>query len=512
MNAETFLKLQNGSDIRGIALPGVPGEDVDLTPERAARLAGAFVRWLSEKTGRPAGKLRIAAGRDPRLSGPALLAACVSAMAENGARVADCGLASTPAMFMSTVLPGHGCDGALMLTASHLPFNRNGLKFFTKQGGLEKEEIAEICRMAAEEVPAAPAGAVGRDDRLMADYSAHLVGVVRRGAADPEDYEHPLRGLKIIVDAGNGSGGFFASRVLAPLGADTSGSCFLEPDGAFPNHIPNPENETAMKSICGAVRSSRADLGVIFDTDVDRAGAVDASGKEINRNRIIALMAAILLEERPGATLVTDSVTSDELAAYIAALGGKHHRFKRGYRNVIDEAVRLNKAGVDCPLAIETSGHGALRENYFLDDGAYLVSKILVKAARLKRQGKTIDSLLSRLGEPLESREFRMRIKPPDFKAYGAGVLEKLAEYAKSRPDFQVAPENYEGLRVSFAPGEGAGWFLLRMSLHEPLMPLNIESREKGGTKVIAKKIHAFLSRFDGLDLSPLTEFLGREE
>lgn len=133
------------------------------------------------------------------------------------------------------------------------------------------------------------------------------------------------------MDAGNGAGGFYAEKVLLPLGADTTGSQFLEPDGRFPNHIPNPENETAMRSVCEAVKNSGADFGIIFDTDVDRAGAVDENGEEINRNRLIALISAILLAEKPG-TIVTDSVTSDGLAQFIEAHGGKHCRFRRGYK------------------------------------------------------------------------------------------------------------------------------------------------------------------------------------
>lgn len=113
--------------------------------------------------------------------------------------------------------------------------------------------------------------------------------------------DKPLAGKKIIVDAGNGAGGFYVDKVLVPLGADTEGSRFLEPDGNFPNHIPNPENERAMEAICEQVKKSGADLGIIFDTDVDRAGAVDDTGAEINRNRLIALVSAILLSERAAA-------------------------------------------------------------------------------------------------------------------------------------------------------------------------------------------------------------------
>ena len=132
-------------------------------------------------------------------------------------------------------------------------------------------------------------------------------------------------------------------------------------------------------------------MGVIFDTDVDRGGAVDNRGEGDQPNRLVAVAAAIALEGNEG-TVVTDSITSSGLKLYIEnTLGGKHHRFKRGYKNVINEALRLNQGGLTA-RGIETSGHAALRENYFLDDGAYLVTKIIIKMARLKRRGKTLDS------------------------------------------------------------------------------------------------------------------------
>ena len=187
-----------------------------------------------------------------------------------------------------------------------------------------------------------------------------------------------------------------------------------------------------MASICEAVKEQKADLGVIFDTDVDRGGAVDHQGEEINRNRLVAVASAIALEGNEGGTIVTDSITSSGLKSYIEeTLGGKHHRFKRGYKNVINEAIRLNQEGINCPLAIETSGHAALRENYFLDDGAYLVTKIIIKMAQLKKEGKTLESLLAPLQEPKESVEVRMPILTEDFRACGEQVISGLEAYAK---------------------------------------------------------------------------------
>jgi phosphomannomutase len=504
LSAVNWKALQNGSDIRGIALPGVPHETVNLTPAVVTQLSQAFTDWLSQRRDKAPNTLTIALGRDSRLSGDSLAAAAIAGISRLGARVINVGLASTPAMFMSTVHPITQADGAIMLTASHLPFNRNGLKFFTAQGGLDKADISAILALAAQGTAVATIPGSVENLDFMGHYAASLVEFVRARVNHPDHYDQPLRGLNIIVDAGNGAGGFYVDRVLHPLGADTTGSQFLEPDGHFPNHVPNPEDNAAMAAICQAVLAHQADLGIIFDTDVDRGAAVDAHGQALNRNRLIALLAAITLREYPGTTIVTDSITSTGLTYFIEQkLGGKHHRFKRGYKNVINEAIRLNQAGHPCHLAIETSGHGAIKENYFLDDGAYLVTKLLVELARLQQTGQSLTALIADLPEPQESQEFRLAIHAADFKAYGQQVITDLEAFSQDQPDWQIAPSNYEGIRVNCTGSTEKGWFLLRLSLHDPVIPLNIESEVAGGVATIAKRLQGFLQHFSELDQSP---------
>ncbi len=497
-----YKKLQNGSDIRGVAIEGVEGQPVTLTEEASRDIGRGFALWLSKKTGKTSG-LRVAVGRDSRLSGERLSGFICEAMSEQGIEVTDFGMASTPAMFMATITEGYEFDGTVMITASHLPFNRNGFKFFTRDGGLESANIKEILAFAeGDETTGASGGKIVKGE-FMDTYAAILADKIR--AATGED--KPLFGFKIVVDAGNGAGGFYVDKVLKPLGADTNGSRFLEPDGSFPNHIPNPEDKDAMKSITEAVKTTGADLGIIFDTDVDRAGAVLSDGSELNRNRIIAMLSAILLREHPGTTIVTDSITSTGLAAFIKEKGGVHHRFKRGYRNVINESIRLNNEGRDSQLAIETSGHGALKENYFLDDGAYLVTKLLIELARGKSEGYTLESLIETLREPAESVEFRMNIMLDDFKAYGQKVIDELKAYAESKSGWSLEESNFEGVRVNLDKDHGNGWFLLRLSLHDPLLPLNIESDEVGGAKKIAAELSEFIKGYDKLSADKFLEF-----
>ena len=509
MHETDFLKLQNGSDIRGVALEGVDGEHINLTHEVCRNVGAAFALWLSEKTGRSTESLVIGVGRDSRLSGEALENALVEGLAARQADIVLCSLATTPAMFMGTVFEETNFDGSIMITASHLPFNRNGFKFFDKSGGLEHSDITELLRLAAaQQIAAACPVTAGqnctpkcRSFDLIARYSDHLRSAILSGLSFHA--EKPLTHLKIAVDAGNGAGGFFAEQVLKELGADTSGSRFLDPDGTFPNHIPNPENKAAMEAAKTATVQSRSDLGLIFDTDVDRMSAVLANGTEVNRDAIIAMTAAILAPDYPHSTIVTDSVTSDRLTFFLEQeLGLKHLRYMRGYKNVINKCRELNDQGIPCPLAMETSGHGALKENYYLDDGAFLAVKLVTALANARHEGKNIESLIAKLPPLVEEAELRFKIRGEDFKEYGAAVLQAFKERAE-KAGFEL-PQSYEGVRISFKSGDTQGWMLLRLSLHDPVMPLNIESAHKGGLAKLKAAARALLDGFDRLDISAL--------
>ncbi|KAJ6727246.1 PHOSPHOGLUCOSAMINE MUTASE FAMILY PROTEIN [Salix purpurea] len=542
-----FMKLQNGSDIRGVAVAGVEGEPVTLTEPVTEAIAAAFSAWLLEMKRDDASKpLRVSVGHDSRISAQVLQDAVSRGIAGAGLDVVQYRLASTPAMFNSTLTEDEAflcpVDGAIMITASHLPYNRNGFKFFTNAGGLGKADIKNILERAADIYKSFTDEGLMKSKRkasesikrvdYMTVYTSNLVKAVRKAA---ENIERPLEGFHIVVDAGNGAGGFFAvSHIVISLaffclcktlvkkffnlwGLSLLAASFLEPDGLFPNHIPNPEDKTAMKAITQAVLENKADLGIIFDTDVDRSAAVDSTGHEFNRNRLIALMSAIVLEEHPGTTIVTDSVTSDGLTTFIEKkLGGKHHRFKRGYKNVIDEAVRLNSVGEESHLAIETSGHGALKENHWLDDGAYLMVKVLNKLASARASGiaggsKVLTDLVEGLQEPGVAVELRLKIdqnhpdlKGGSFREYGVAVLRLLENHIESDPKLQKAPVNYEGVRAS---GFG-GWFLLRLSLHDPVLPLNIEAASHEDAVKLGLAVSSAVKEFHALDMSALDKFI----
>lgn len=472
--------LLSGSDVRGVAL----GENAELTTDAAAKIGYAFAKWYEQKTGK---KLKTAAiGRDSRLTGEALAEAFALGLITAGVRVLDTGLATSPAMFMLTKTPKYGAEAGIMITASHMPKDRNGIKIVTEDGGLAPGDVAKILALAEDIVLDFEPGGAREPIDFMPEYAAGLVETVRARTGK----ERPLEGAKIVVDAGNGAGGFFVRDVLVPLGADTDGSRYLEPDGSFPNHIPNPEDAAAIAAIEQAVLENGADMGIIFDTDVDRSAIVDEQRRPINKSAFIAFIAGLLLEDAPGAVIVTDSVTSTGLADYIKRHGGRHHRFKRGYKNVIDEAKRLNAAGENAVLAMETSGHGAVKENYFLDDGAYLAVLSLAAFARAKEKGLPVSEYLADYHYPLEECEIRLVIDDTDFKKAGADFIEAFKDYAKAQPGWSLEEPNYEGVRVNCGPQDG--WILVRQSLHEPKLPVNIESDAPGGAAEIEARFRAF--------------------
>ncbi len=498
---DNLLYLKSGTDIRGTAIEK-EGKDIDLTDTRLSTITASYVNFLKNKLGKDS--LKVTVGYDSRVSSERISRVVTRTLADLGVKVYDCGLSSTPSMFMSII--NFAVDSAVMITASHLPMEMNGLKFFTRQGGFSGNDIKEILSYAEKneyQLKSETQKAEKLDN--MKKYCKDLCDMIKEGVNAP-NYDRPLENLKIVVDAGNGVGAFYAERVLAVLGADISGSCYLEPDGRFPNHIPNPENKQAMQSICDAVKKANADLGVIFDTDCDRAACVDKNAQEINRNKLVALAAYIALKDNKGGIIVTDSVTSDGLAEFIEKdLGGVHHRFKRGYKNVIDEAIRLeNEEKKSAPLAIETSGHAAFKENYYLDDGAYLITRIIIEAAKLNKEGKQIEDIISSLKTPVEEKEIRFTIKLDDFREYGLSVINDFKALCEKTEGITVSPVNYEGVRVNFNEASGDGWQLLRMSVHEPLLVLNCESNKDGGVNEMLTFFKAFIEKYDKLDLSKL--------
>lgn len=498
-----WKQFLSGSDIRGIATDSVKDEKINLTNEAVQKIIYGFARWLYEKTSLPYSSMIVSVGHDSRVSAFRIKTVIINSLRSLGIKIYDCSLASTPAM--STSISTLSCTAAIQITASHHPSNRNGIKFFTADGGLSNSNIREILEICQKNIDMDIPNNKGEVKiiNIMNYYCNNLIKFICNELKCSED-SNPLKGLKIVVDAGNGAGGFFATEILQKLGADTQGSIFLNPDGNFPNHIPNPEDEKAMKSIIKATIDSKADLGIIFDTDVDRVGFVDSKGSKISNNRLIALVSCIILKKYPGSMIVTDSVTSDKLEEFISSLGGNQFRFKRGYNNIISAAKKFNNSGVDCYLAIETSGHAAFKNNNFVDDGAYLACLVITELINLKKRSMTISNLLESFIDSREKIELRIKVNGDKSEEMSAKVLSKLKNYYLTLKNCEMDENNLEGVRLRFNSRWQEGWCLLRKSVHDPILVFNAESYVNGGVKSIVDTLKPFFSMFEFIDLNSL--------
>lgn len=341
---------------------------------------------------------------------------------------------------------------------------------------------------------------------FMPHYAASLSAAIRKEVGSSSD--KPLLGLKIVLNAGNGSGGFFHS-VLEGLGADVSASIGVEPDGIFPNGIPNPEKQQMIDDTIAKCQEVEADLGILLDTDADRSGFVAPVGdnqyEPLNRNRLIALLSVIFSRSSPGCAIVTDSVTSDGLADFLEDdLGLQHVRYLKGYANVIGKAKDLTNTGVaNAEVAIETSGHCAMQENGYLDDGTYTAVKVIGLLAREKSESQDgscpdLLSLISGMKEMAEVAEVRMNVKDGSLESTATvfdRATQEIEKLCSEREAWALDEGNLEGIRVRTGAG---GFFMLRKSLHDPLVSLQVEAESKA--EALESIVKPLLEQFQSVD------------
>jgi len=528
-------QLISGSDIRGrfvdhpqVGSMSAIAQEIRkstlpaLTPFAAHCLGYAYATFLTDTIPHK-DEITICIGKDPRHHG-LILADAFARGAEgvDNVRVAYTGLATTPSMF--EFCRSSLCDGAVMVTASHLPEDRNGMKFFTCNGGLDKTNLAQVVSLAQRYStalydtsfipPTSGPNAVYCSKWVdwMPVYARSLKRAMmnevygRQQNNDAKICRQTLKGLTIVLNAGNGSGVFF-KQVLEDLGADVSRSIHTLPDSSFPGGIPNPESDSMIEETIKACQACNADLGIMLDTDADRCGLVaprtmsfDGSSTQfeaVNRNRLIALMGVIYSKQSPGCSVVTCSVTSEGLSDFLEnELGLRHVRYLKGYANVIKKARSLTESGeANAEVAIETSGHCALKENNYLDDGTYTAIKTLGLLARERVTNPKVSllDLIRNLKEMGEVTELRMNLRDGTVETthkmfdYLAFELEAACQLDS---DWAVDTDNMEGIRIRI--DDIGGFFMLRKSLHDPVLSLQVEAANRDA--VIHKVIEPFLS------------------
>ena len=290
--------------IEEVALTGIEGQERTLSPERGQEIALAALTWLAEHTGLPPEKLVIGVGQDPRLSGRMLKISFFEALVPRGVACLDLGLSSHPAMLwmmenpeVRNLIP-EACHLGVLITSPEGDAHMNGIRFYLPEGPLESREVFAILGHAMAErgcllYPDTPFQErceirLGKrvyhttERDLTQAYSHHLIQRYRKAFSPFATGEKPLAGLKVSLDAGNGTGGFLARKVLAPLGADISGSQHLDPDGNFFNHLPDARDKGARLAMSMKVLTTGSHLGLLLNCDVSRFTAFDGKGFEIH--------------------------------------------------------------------------------------------------------------------------------------------------------------------------------------------------------------------------------------
>lgn len=437
-------------DVRGIA-------DRDLTDDVARAVGRGFGERMRER-----GLGRIAVGRDVRLSSPRIAAAVIEGLRDQGANVLDVGTVPTPALYFGIL---HlEADGGVMVTGSHNPIEYNGLKLSEGISSLHGSEIQEVGRRAE---TAGVAGGRGTETQVSVDeaYLADLTSRIRLP-----------RPLKVVCDPGNGAASVLGPRFLRAIGCQVD-AIFDTPDGRFPNHLPDPTVPELMKSLVERVGRAKADLGIGFDGDADRVGAVDEKGRLLFGDQLLALYAGDVLSRRPGSPVVFEVKCSQGLVEWIESKGGRPVMWKAGH-SLIKAKMRDTKA----PLGGEMSGHMFFADEFpGYDDALYGAGRLL----RLLAEG---DVPLSARVDALPQSKYvatpELRLDCADERKFA--IVEAVREHFRSRRDVI----DVDGVRVQF----GDGWGLIRASNTQPVLVVRFEARNRDRLAEIAREVYDVLS------------------
>jgi phosphomannomutase / phosphoglucomutase len=433
-------------DIRGLVAN-------ELTPEFAEQLGRGFGRFLLEKD--PAAQ-SIVLGRDHRVSSPDLASAFSRGVRSYGVDVISIGVVPTPvSYFAAHVLP---VDGLCMITGSHNPPEYNGFKVGIGKTTLAGSEVQELKGHVAE----------ARDGGRSARESVHDI-IVPYIHFVVESLGMTLRPIRVVCDAGNGTGGLVGPRLLRALGHHVI-ELFCNLDGTFPNHHPDPTVEANLRDLQRKVAECKADVGIAWDGDADRLGAIDENGSILWGDQLMILFSRDVLAERPGAAIVGEVKCSQTLYDDIEKHGGRAIMWKAGH-SLIKSKMKEEHA----LLAGEMSGHIFFRHRYFgFDDGIYSAARLLELVAR---DGRPLSKMLDGVPRTYASPEIRFDF--PEDKKFRA------VELAKERLRKHGKTIEVDGVRVIV---EG-GWGLVRASNTQPLLVLRWEATSEAKLREIQRLI-----------------------
>lgn len=418
-------------DIRGL-------HESELTNETAEAVGRAFATTIRREGG-----VRVAIGRDVRPSSERLAAYAEKGMLAAGVSVERVGMVPTPALYYAVA--SRGLDGGMQITGSHNPSEFNGFKMAKKKLPLFGAEIQAMKRMIMEGNLESGSGQWS-DRPILDEYQTMLVERCRTG-----------KGLKVVMDCGNGCAGTVVPRVFERMG-HTVTPLFAELDGTFPNHLPDPTVPALLVDLQKRVAETGADLGIGFDGDADRIGAITGSGKIVWGDQLLALFARDVFTRVPGAEIIFDVKCSQGLIEDILAHGGKPTMWKTGHSLI---KSKLQETGA--PIAGEMSGHMFFSEGYFgFDDALFAAGRLLRYIAST---GQTLDQLVDSIPQYFSTPETRLACDE-ERKFEIPEVLK--AEFAGKYKVIDI-----DGARVEF----GDGWGLVRASNTQPVVVVRFEAK-----------------------------------
>ena len=425
-------------DIRGIIGQTLSGQDAFAI----GRCFGSIMVREGKKT--------VAVGYDGRLSSPELESQLVAGLVACGLQVKRIGCGPTPMLYFATY---HlGAEGGVMVTGSHNPPNYNGFKMMLGKKPFFGPQIQQIGKMAAEGdvVPEASGSAESVD--VSDAYIARLV----------QDYDGGERPLKVVWDPGNGSGAEITKRLVAKLPGQHT-VINGEIDGNFPNHHPDPTVLKNLQQIIAEVKAQGADLGIAFDGDADRIGAVDGEGNMLFGDQLLVVLARDVLKAHPGGTIIADVKASQVLFDEVAKAGGTPLMWKTGH-----SLIKAKMAETKAPLAGEMSGHIFFADKWYgFDDAPYSAIRLLGIVARAS---ESLAQMRDALPKVINTPE--LRFDCPDERKFGV-IAEVKARLASSGANVQ----DVDGVRVLTEDG----WWLLRASNTQAVLVARAEAKTEAG-------------------------------
>lgn len=435
-------------DIRGLV-------GTDLDTEVMELLGRSFASYVSTR-----GAKNAAVGHDNRETSPDYQSALIRGMRAGGIDVVDIGQAPTPAMYYAVLKLRR--EAGATVTASHNPPRFNGLKMRLGERAVFGEGIQEIRSLG--ERGEFSSGSGNLESRgIRDDYIGNILSRTKMS-----------RRVKVVVDCGNGTTGPFAVPLLEKLGCDVI-ELYTEPDGTFPNHLPDPTVKKYLTDLSDMVRSKGAELGIAYDGDGDRLGVLDERGEIVWADRLMVLFARQIIPKHPGASIVFDTKCSMGLIEEIEKLGGRPVMWKTGYPLIQSKMLETS-----APMAGEMSGHLYFADEYHsFDDALYASCRVLSLVSALDGPfSKAVESVPDYPSTP------EIRTKCPDDKKFE--VIERMKKLFRQKYE----TIEIDGVRAQMKDG----WALIRASNTEPVIVLRFEARSEARLREIMDEVRGVLS------------------